>query len=231
MTIVATEEPVLLSDPRITQIHWADDGEPLVDLRDVVGLRLDRRLADPIGAYAHLRRGVVRRLLAAQNMLSSGLELLVVEGYRPPVLQRRYFDAYATELGVTHPDWEPSRRHFEASKFVSPPEVAPHGTGGAVDLTLCTNSGVELDLGTPINASPEASFGKCYTASADISPEARELRRVLGDALSAAGLVNYPTEWWHWSYGERYWSLVHGEPVTRYGPVASSSGAPENCAL
>ena len=28
--------------------------------------------------------------------------------------------------------------------------------------------------------------------------------------LSAAGLVNYPTEWWHWSYGDRYWALATG---------------------
>ena len=220
MTVLAIEEPVLLSDPRVAEIGWADDGEPLVDLRDVVGLRLDRRLADPRGAFAHLRRGVARRLLTAQDALPKGLELLVIEGYRPPVLQRRYFDDYAAELGLAHSDWEPSRRHVEASKFVSPPDVAPHGTGGAVDLTLCTRSGVELDLGTRVNASPETSHGACYTASVDVPPQARELRRVLGAALRGAGLVNYPTEWWHWSYGERYWALVRGEPVTCYAPVA-----------
>jgi zinc D-Ala-D-Ala dipeptidase len=224
MTAVAIEEPaiqepVLLSDQRVADIAWSDNGERLVDLRDVVGLRLDRRLADPQGAYAHLRRGVVRRLLKAQDALPKGLELLVVEGYRPPDLQRRYFESYATELGLAHADWEPRHRHIEASKFVSPPEVAPHGTGGAVDLTLCTRSGVELDLGTPVNASPEASHGACYTASPNIPAQARELRRILSAALSGAGLVNYPTEWWHWSYGERYWALVRGEGITCYAPV------------
>ncbi len=225
MTMVAVErqftveEPVLLSDRRVAEIGWSDNGEPLVDLRDVVGLRLDRRLADPGGAYAHLRRGLVRRLLKAQAGLPKGLELLVIEGYRPPDLQRRYFDSYATELGLAHADWEPSRRHVEASKFVSPPDVAPHGTGGAVDLTLCTTSGVELDLGTPVNASPEASHGACYTSSLDVPGPARQLRSILGAALGAAGLVNYPTEWWHWSYGERYWALVHGEAFTKYAPV------------
>jgi D-alanyl-D-alanine dipeptidase len=220
MTVVATEEPVLLSDPRIAEISWADNGEPLVDMRDVVGLRLDRRLADSRGAFAHLRRDVVRRLLAAQDALPRGLELLVIEGYRPPALQRRYFEGYAAELGLAHSDWEPARRHVEASKFVSPPDVAPHGTGGAVDLTLCTTSGVELDLGTAVNASPETSHGACYTASAEVSTRAWELRRVLGHALGGAGMVNYPTEWWHWSYGERYWALVHGAAFTRYAPVA-----------
>jgi D-alanyl-D-alanine dipeptidase len=226
MTAVATEEPVLLSDPRLAAISWADDGEPLVDLRTVVGARLDRRLADPHGAFAHLRAGVARRLLIAQTLLPDGLQLLVVEGYRPPVLQRRYFDAYAAELAAGHPDWSGARCHVEASKFVAPPDVAPHGTGGAVDLTLCTTTGVELDLGTAVNASPEASHGACYTASRDVPRPAQELRRVLADALGAVGLVNYPTEWWHWSYGERYWALVRGAAVTRYAPVAGGSTGP-----
>jgi D-alanyl-D-alanine dipeptidase len=220
MTAVATEEPVLLSDPKVAAIGWADLGEPLVDLRSVVGARLDRRLADPRGAFAHVRAGVARRLLTAQALLPAGLQLLIVEGYRPPVLQRRYFDTYAAELAADHPDWPGARCHIEASKFVAPPDVAPHGTGGAVDLTLCTTSGVELDLGTAVNASPEASHGACYTASRDIPRPAQELREVLAAAMTAVGLVNYPTEWWHWSYGERYWALVRGEALTRYAPTS-----------
>lgn len=47
---------------------------------------------------------------------------------------------------------------------------------------------------------------------------ARANRDVLGDALSAAGLVNYPTEWWHWSFGDRYWALGTGAPSAHYGP-------------
>ena len=31
---------------------------------------------------------------------------------------------------------------------------------------------------------------------------------VLAKALHTAGLVNYPTEWWHWSYGDRYWAMA-----------------------
>ena len=37
--------------------------------------------------------------------------------------------------------------------------------------------------------------------------------------LGGAGLVNYPTEWWHWSYGDRYWALVTGAAHALYGPV------------
>jgi zinc D-Ala-D-Ala dipeptidase len=31
--------------------------------------------------------------------------------------------------------------------------------------------------------------------------------------------VNYPTEWWHWSYGDRYWAVMTDAPAALYGPV------------
>jgi D-alanyl-D-alanine dipeptidase len=56
-------------------------------------------------------------------------------------------------------------------------------------------------MGTPLNATREDSAGACYTASPRISSAARRHRDVLGAALRSTGFVNYPTEWWHWSYG------------------------------
>jgi zinc D-Ala-D-Ala dipeptidase len=210
---------ILLSDPSVASVPAVDDGDPLVDLRDVPELRLDRRQADEHGAYAHLRSAVVERLLAAQATLPGWLRLLVVEGYRPLDTQRAIFSGYREELRRIHPSWSPERLHVETSKFAAPVPVAPHSTGGAVDLTLCTAGGVELDMGTVIDATPEASDNACFTGARNISAEARHNRRVLGDALRDAGLVNYPTEWWHWSYGDRYWALISGSGRACFGPV------------
>ncbi|GIJ77921.1 D-alanyl-D-alanine dipeptidase [Micromonospora phaseoli] len=210
---------ILLCDPRVAAVRGVDDGEPLVDLRGVPELRLDDRAADPTGAYARLRRGVVDRLLAAQRALPDGLGLLVIEGYRPYQAQLDIFTGYRDELRRGHPDWSPERVYQETTKFVSPVEVAPHSTGGAVDLTLCTADGAELDMGTAVDATPEASGNACFTAASSIGVAAREHRQILVAALTGAGLVNYPTEWWHWSYGDRYWALLTGAPHTRYGPV------------
>ncbi|GGV42048.1 hypothetical protein GCM10010277_31190 [Streptomyces longisporoflavus] len=44
------------------------------------------------------REGVLARLLHAQTLLPGGLRLLFVEGYRPPRLQRSYFEEYETRL-------------------------------------------------------------------------------------------------------------------------------------
>lgn len=101
---------------------------------------------------------------------------------------------------------------------MSPPEIAPHSAGAAVDLTLADADGRELDMGTPMNANPEESDGACYTGADNITAEAGANRAVLGKALGAVGLVNYPTEWWHWSFGDRYWALMTGAPAALYGP-------------
>ncbi len=157
------------------------------------------------------------RLLKAQALLPDGIRLLFVEGYRPPALQRDYFEEYADELRADNPHWSPPRVCEAASRYVSPPEIAPHSAGAAVDLTLISADGHELDMGTPLNASPEDSDGACYTDAGNISSAARANRRVLGDAFTAAGLVNYLTEWWHWSYGDRYWALSAGADRAVYG--------------
>ena len=92
-------------------------------------------------------------------------------------------------------------------------------SGAAVDLTLIDRSGAQLDMGTPIDASPEESDNACYFAANNITPQARKNRDLLASALSAAGLVNYPTEWWHWSYGDRYWALMTQRTHALFGPV------------
>jgi D-alanyl-D-alanine dipeptidase len=30
---------------------------------------------------------------------------------------------------------------------------------------------------------------------------------------------NYPTEWWHWSSGDRYWALITKADNAIYGPA------------
>lgn len=210
---------VLMADPRVAAVPVRECGEALTDVRLGGRLRVDGRRRDAAGDYAFLRAGVYERLLAAQRSLPGRLRLLFVEGYRPPRLQRAYFEEYAEELGRAHPDWPAPRLREAASRFVSPPEIAPHSAGAAVDLTLVTEDGAELDLGTRVNANPEESAGACCTEAPGLPSAARAARRVLAEALSGAGLVNYPTEWWHWSYGDRYWALSTGAPHALYGPL------------
>jgi zinc D-Ala-D-Ala dipeptidase len=199
---------ILLSDPRVAAVPVRDAGEPVV--------RLD---ADFGPARAWVRRGLAERLAAARRALPAGLRLRVVEGLRPVRQQRSIIATYSAELRRLHPGLSDAELRRLTSRFVSPVEVAPHVAAAAVDLTLADAEGVELDMGTPIDATPEQSDGACFFAAEGIDTDARARRELLAKVLGDAGLVNYPTEWWHWSYGDRYWALMTGAPAALYGPV------------
>lgn len=200
---------VLLSDERITRIPAIDGGEPLVDLF-TRGISAQGR--------QFVRESVADRLAVADTFLPTGIRLHVVEGLRAIESQREIYDGYKTELLTLNPGISDQEAHVLASRFVSPVEVAPHVAGAAVDLTLVGEHG-PFDLGTPIDATPEQSDGACFFAATNISREARTNRTLLADVLTSAGLVNYPTEWWHWSYGDRYWAFVEEHDHAIYGPA------------
>jgi zinc D-Ala-D-Ala dipeptidase len=211
---------VSLSAPGVATLPIQECGEPLVDLRDTEAIRLDARLADERGAFAHVRLSVADRLTAAQCELPRGLRLLIVEGYRPQSLQEEYFTSSMCRIARANPNWPRHRVYTEAATYVAPPDVAPHVTGGAVDLTLCTVDGVEVAMGTELNATPPEHGTECFTASPQIDAEARHNRALLIDAMTAAGFVNYPSEWWHWSYGDRYWAFATSAIHAHYGPAS-----------
>lgn len=218
------DEIVLMGDPRVAAIPVDDCGDDLVDTRDLEGLAStpDQNPQNP--DYAFLRLSVAERLLRAQESLPAGLQVLIAEGYRPPEQQEFYFNRRKQRLMDANPALSEEAAYLEASGFVSPPTIAPHVSGAAIDLTLIDEQGRALDMGTPIDATPEASDGACYFAAENITAEARRNRETLAAALSTAGLVNYPTEWWHWSYGDRYWALMTDRPHALFGPTRLADG-------
>jgi D-alanyl-D-alanine dipeptidase len=213
-----------LSDPVIAGLPVHDRGEALVDVRTVPVLRVDPRLAEFHDGYVLLRTTVVDRLVIAQSLLPRGLRLLVVEGYRPPEAQQRHLDECCEDLRRGHPDWSEQSVQREAGWHCAPAGSAPHSTGAAVDLTLCSQAGVELPMGTRLHAGPVESNGASATAAVAIPAEARAHRSTLGQALIGAGLVNLPTAWWHWSYGDRYWCYRTRAEAAPYGPIRSGPG-------
>ena len=57
----------------------------------------------------------------------------------------------------------------------------------------------------------------CLTACKDISKTSQNNRKILCKIMSAHDFVNYPTEWWHFSYGDRYWAYHKNRPHAIYG--------------
>ena len=207
---------VLMGDPSVAGIRVDECGEELVPATADFVLSSLKDGHDPY--RSRVREGVCRRLIAAQADLPAGLRICWVEGHRDPKLQERYFNNYRERLENLDRHLSDEDSYLLASRYVAPPKIAPHVSGAAIDLTLCDQEGNELDMGTPLNATPEDSNGACYFEAA-VSVEARSNRMVMAKALEGVGLVNYPTEWWHWSYGDRYWAMATGASAAIYGPV------------
>jgi D-alanyl-D-alanine dipeptidase len=44
-------------------------------------------------------------------------------------------------------------------------------------------------------------------------------RKIMFDALTKAGMSNYPKEYWHWSYGDLWWAERNQKEYAIYGPI------------
>ncbi|MCD5330389.1 M15 family metallopeptidase [Chromobacterium piscinae] len=214
-----------LADPSLPAIPLADQAEPFVDLADYPDWAVDLSRSQISSRSPHFlkaRRAVAERLRDAASRLPDSLRLYIKEAYRPLARQRRSYDEHLARLRGLKPELDEAALLREASLYVAPPAVAPHPTGAALDVTLIDAAGAELDMGCPFNADSEKSGGACYTDSPGISEPARANRRILSQAMRDAGFVNYPSEWWHWSYGDRYWAAVSGAPAALYAAVDES---------
>ena len=212
-----------LADPMVRRVSLMESADPFVNLETMSeGIAVDssRSLIESRSDYfLWVRLAVAERLVAASRLLPASFRLLIIEGYRPLAVQRKYFRQHMATLRRQHPGIDENTLIDLTSRWVAPPDVSAHPTGAAVDLTLQHHDGSTVDMGSVVNATDAESSGACYTRSSFICREAARHRQVLFDAMTAAGFVNYPSEWWHWSYGDRYWAVLEGKPYALFGPI------------
>lgn len=164
---------------------------------------------------AYARKGVADRLLRAASLLPHGYALKIYDAWRPYTVQKSLYDEYFALLKREKPSLSDEELHKEARTFVSFPDPSlpfsfVHSSGGAVDLTVVDEGGVELDMGCPFDDfTPRASV----FALEDEETAARDNRRLLYTVMTEAGFTSFPSEWWHYDYGDRFWAATTGEAV------------------
>jgi zinc D-Ala-D-Ala dipeptidase len=223
---LAQKKITLIAAPEVIAIPIAENDEPFIDLQNQMVLAYGPSPEIPDNTdYTKMRKSVYDKLVLAQSLLPKGIKLCVYEGYRSLKLQRTLFENKLTEVKASHPKWTEKQVFDETIKLVSPltnmdgsRNVPTHSTGAAVDVYLIDDSGKPLDMGLLVKDWIQDKDGALsQTDSQRISPEAQQNRNIMNQALSAVGLVNYPTEYWHWSYGDRYWAHQTGNPRATYG--------------
>jgi D-alanyl-D-alanine dipeptidase len=207
---------ILIGDQKIKDVPVKECGDAFVDFVthfQELAFDLERKYVQKKSLSISLGRKTVGEMLVkAQSTLPKGIHFLIKECYRPLSVQRESFEGYCAFLRSEFPGWDEEQIYNECSKLNAPVDVAPHSTGGAVDLTLIDDEGNWLDMGTTFNAEPMDTEYATYTAALNISDKAKHNRAILNKAMIEAGFVNYPTEWWHWSYGDKYWAYTKKMP-------------------
>ncbi len=164
-----------------------------------------------------IRTEIRLRIEKASTILPDGIGFMIYEAYRSRQQQQRLWDPLYARLQCDNPDWHVDDLYTEAARWISPPDGfgSGHQAGAAVDITLATLNHRPLDMGTDIN---EKSTPLTMTAS-PVADDIRNNRDILITALAKYGLVNYPDEWWHFSYGDRLWAEVTGRTQAFFAPI------------
>jgi zinc D-Ala-D-Ala dipeptidase len=134
------------------------------------------------GYLCFLRAGTAKKLLEAQRELrAKSLGLKVYDAYRPLSVQKRIWELF------------PDR------KYITPPsEGSTHNRGAAVDVTLVTSAGRELDMGSSYDDFSERSS----RGSLSLSTQAITNRVILKNVMRRHGFVAINDEWWHFDDAE-----------------------------
>lgn len=169
-----------------------------------------------------VRREVLEKLREARKNLPDGLKLRIWDAWRPFALQEELFYAYSEkiirEFGLSSLSKEEQDKYI--SQFVSLPvddrENPPlHTTGGSVDVTLTDRMGRELPMGTEFDAFVKETKTDYFEKEPD--SVIKENRRILYHTMVRAGFTNLPSEWWHYDFGNQFWSYYTGRPVMYKG--------------
>ena len=126
-----------------------------------------------------LHKDAAKKLKKAIDLAKiQGLRFKIFDSFRPLFAQKFLFEKF--------PD----------GGFISNPETGsvPHCRGVAVDLTLISGNGEELDMGTDFDDFSDLASH----SSTAISALAQKNRYLLLGIMTSAGWDFYQKEWWHY---------------------------------
>lgn len=187
-----------------------------------LGVRADLKYAGhdnfvgrPISGYEGqrplLRRDAAQALArAAEALRRRGYGLLVWDAYRPSraLLDFRAWSRTADDH--TKAEFYPriTKQEIYDGRYIG--DTSEHTWGIAVDLTL-----VHLPSGTPVDMGGRHDLldTSSATYSQEVTPEQQAHRRLLHDAMLAAGFENYTKEWWHYRLANSKPWRVYNFPV------------------
>jgi len=205
-------EPMNLRSIRL--IEQSTNVSDIVSITETDGFFLDRSFSDDF----RIRTPVYDKLKAAKKFLPSGIFFLLFEAYRPLSRQIELWESTLREIKKMRPALSAQDMIALCEYFVANPYDgigSGHQACCAVDISLCTTDSYQLDMG----AEMQEFNSKTPTDAIGITEKVKANRHILKHALESVGFVNYPAEWWHYSYGDHQWAWLLGKTEALFGPL------------
>lgn len=227
--LATSPKPISPAEPvtDLRRIKIVECGEPLVDFLEACPLLVQDRPRFNYRRETLVRESVAGFLDQATRQLPEGYRMAIIEGWRAPHIQQRMYLAGWKRLSDKHPDWSETKLRRMTNRFTAPLGTRvppPHSTGGAVDVVLIRDDGSYHDHIKPF----EQLDINCFAFDAPgLGEEARRTRAVLKAAFAGTGMTNYPSEYWHWSYGDQGWAYRGGHDHAIYGPIVPPNWEPD----
>ncbi|MFZ4201696.1 MULTISPECIES: M15 family metallopeptidase [Lysinibacillus] len=164
------------------------------------------------------------RLQHALTLLPEDFSLLIYDGYRPFQVQQYLFSYFLKQLAHILPHATEQELLQATKKYVALPSaeaahLAPHLTGGAIDITLADRQGKALNLGTAFDEMNEKSATRYFEHNSNENPEACQHRRLLYNCMTQVGFSNYAEEWWHYDFHNVAWARRVQAKTACYGAI------------
>ena len=194
-------------------------GEKLIYPDDYIILNVVQKSYQP---DYRIRQSISKKLTKVALSLPKGLNLVLIEGYRSFEHQKSGWDRRYAQIKKENPNWNDEQIESTVRQVVAKPSKnANHITGAAVDVTLCDSLGNLLDMGSlyPSALNSMQYRDKFPMFAKGLTVEQEKNRKILRDAMTRAGFVYYPGEWWHYCYGDRMWAVYTKRDVCMYGAV------------
>ena len=174
------ELPDLYTLPDTTFVRLADYSSDFVyDLRYATTNNfLKAQVYDCAECYTRVK--TAKALITAnKDFMEQGFKILFFDCYRPNSVQYKMWEI------VPNPQY-----------VANPVKGSVHNRGGAVDISLVSLEGKQLDMGTDFDY-----FGKkAYHDNFNLPEEILANRKILKETMESHGFQSIRTEWWHYNY-------------------------------
>lgn len=165
-----------------------------------------------------IRAYIYHMILNAKQFLPENYYFKIYEAYRPLSAQKKLWEEVVKKTKKEYPQMDENSEEFIAlcDTYCANPyrQGSGHQSGAAIDITLCDKQGVDYDMGSKVR-----EFNEKSDFDYPVSDEAKKNRFILKEALEKSGFINYPSEWWHYSFGDRLWAKLTGSTKAIFGKL------------